>query len=649
MRSVPRGDLPRSAAVLCSLLLALASCASTPPASVGDTRPAPDSGTPAGPGGASALPAASGSPAIPAPLPPQSVPKPSAPSSATLAATTDGSALRIADPAELARGREERESIESSIVFGSPASLEKAIKLALSPKSMRPEDGAALAAIARAIYNLAYPSRDAAPPGEVDPAALSGNASALLSAIAEAAAGRVPAVPPAVAATSLGELIPALALFNRVSSDTARRAIESLDRFARLGIPSILPSVLRGVEAERNGDYQGALGLYRSALAIAPDAWIASLGMARALISLKRSSDALSALSPLAEAKSGIREFDRPYALALYASGRYEESAPYVARVLMVDPQDSRLVLIRAHLLVRAKSYQQARPLLDAYGTVDPSNRLYLLLRCLESEGMRSRDEALKWARRGLAAYPDDPELLVAASRVLFAGPASGSLEARTLAARAFDLTASGAPPLPDTGDFESGPALAAARAAAGVEAARLLLSDAVARYRWPEASRYLARIGPSFEDKALASRVMRKSKDPRALEYASEWYKASPGSEAAAEAYLRCLVDAGSDKAAQELIARILPGTIAQPYRSTLYYLQSRLQKSDEAALTLLRSALVENADNSEALAAVYDIQVRRKDYAKARFYLKQAIAISPDDPELEERLKALDAASPQ
>lgn len=644
MRRLSRGLVLR--VVAASLAIALGSCSTTP--SAGAPRPDPASGG-AGSGGAAALPAAPAAGQVPAPVPPQSAPKPSAPSSATLAATTDGSALRIADPAELARSREERESIEALIVFGSPSSLEKAIKQASSPKSMRREDGLALAAIAQAIYNVAYPSREAAQPVAADPTALSGNAGALLAAIAEAASGRVPAVPPSMAATSLGELIPALALFNRVSGDTARRAVEALDRFARLGIPSILPSVLRGVEAERNGDYQGALGLYRSALAIAPDAWIASLGMARALISMKRSSDALSALSPLAEAKSGIREFDRPYALALYASGRYEESAPYVARVLMADPQDSRLVLIRAHLLIREKAYQQARPLLDAYGTVDPSNRLYLLLRSLEAEGIRSRDEALKWARRGLAAYPDDPELLVTASRLLFAGPASGSLEARTLAARAFDLTASGSPTPPDTGDFESGPALAAARAAAGIEAARLLLSDAVARYRWTDASRYLARIGSGFEDKALAAKIMRKSKDPRAFEYASEWYKATPGSEAAAEAYLRCLVDAGADKTAQELIARILPGALTPKYRSTLYYLQSRLQKSDEAALTLLRSALVENADNAEALAAVYDIQMRRKDYAKARFYLKQAIAVSPDDPELEERLRALDAVAPQ
>ena len=46
---------------------------------------------------------------------------------------------------------------------------------------------------------------------------------------------------------------------------------------------------------------------------------------------------------------------------------------------------------------------------------------------------------------------------------------------------------------------------------------------------------------------------------------------------------------------------------------------------------------------------AAVSDIQLRRKDYAKARFYLKQAIATDANDPELEARQKQLDLLSAQ
>jgi tetratricopeptide (TPR) repeat protein len=560
-----------------------------------------------------------------------------------------GTALRTADPAALARGREEREAVETQIVFGSPSSLAKARELAAQATSIK-EDAAALDALAKGISALAYP--DAERPPAFDPPtqgpATSAATQALLAALNDAAAGRPTDTPADSAGTPLGELIPALVLFGSDSSEVARRAFDALDRFGRLGVPSIMPSLLRGIDSERHADWQGALQLYRSALAIAPDAWSATLGAGRALLALKRGADALAILEPLAGARSSLPAFDRPYALALYANGRYEDADPYVARVLTRDPQDSRFVLIRARLLVRGGAFQLALPLLDAYGTVDSSNRLYLLLRSLDAEGLRAHDEALKWARRGLASYPDDPELLAEASRLLFAGPAFGHEEARTLAQRVCNLVGPKTAAPADT-DFETGAAVLAAWNAAGVESARLLAIDAASRFKWADAAAYLARAGSALGDKALTARILRKSGDIKAeMDFATSWYRATPLSEDAEEAYLRALVDSGDEKSAQDAIARILPGVSTPALRSLLYFLQSRLQKSDEAALNLLHAALVENADNAEALAAVSDIQLRRKDYAKARFYLKQAIATDPGDPDLEARQTQLDAIYP-
>jgi tetratricopeptide (TPR) repeat protein len=638
--------LCRAVTILVALAV-LSSCASKPksvvpapkaaaqnPAAQSPATPnAPNAESPADvPGGGTALPVL-----------------PSAP-----AQESGGTALRTAEPAALARGREEREAIETAIVFGSPSSLSRARDLAAHSSALKPDDAAALGALALGVSALIYPESPAsaagASPGVPSDGGRpsSGAAQGLLKALGEVAAGRSPEIPADSAGSPLGELIPSLVLLASDSSDSARLALDALDRFARFGVPSIIPSIVRGVDAERRGDAQSALGLYRSVLAIAPDAWSATLGIGRTLLALKRSADALAALSPLVATHSGLPVFDRCYSLALYAGGRYSEAEPFVARVLTRDPQDSRLMLIRARFLVRDKSYSRALPLLDAYGTVDPSNRLYLLLRSLESEGLRARDEALKWARRGLAAYPDDPELLTVAARILFAGPAFGREEARILAARAVELAPPGAAAPPES-DSETGAVMLASRNAAGVEASRLLALDAAARFKWAEASAFLARAGTAFDDKALAARILRKSGNTRSsLDYASVWYKAEPRSDAAAEAYLRALVDSGDDKAAQDAIARLLPGTSSSPMRSILYFLQSKLQKSDEAALTLLRSALVENADNPEALAAVSDIQVRRKDYAKARFYLKQALAGDPGNPELQSRQKQLDALSP-
>ena len=638
------GKVRKAAAILVAILV-LASCATKPQIAQAKTGPS------------TVAPSATQVPGVSVPSPSEAAP---IPVSAAAPKPEEGTALKTADPADLSRGREEREAIEASIVFGSPSSLAHSRELASRASALKAEDAAALASIARGVAALVYPEASpvsssdfsAAAAKLVDPAAASaasGAAQGLLHALGDVSSGRFPGVSAENAGTSLGELIPALIVFTLDSSDSYRKAFDALDRFARLGVPSILPSLIRGIDAERHGDWQGALGLYRSALAIAPDAWTATLGSGRAFLALRRSADALSALESLVKAHSGLPSFDRSYALALYANGRYAEAEPYVARVLTRNPQDSQLVIVRARFLIRAKSYQQALPLLDAYGTVDPASRLYLLLRSLESEGLRSREEALKWARRGLAAYPDDPELLAIAARLLFAGPAFGHEEGRSLAARVCSLVVPGTS-APADSDSETGAVILASRNAAAVETSCLLARDAASRFKWSDAAAYLARAGSAFDDKATAALILRKSGSfSAALEYASSWYRAEPRSEAATEAYVRALADSGDEKAAQETIARVLPGASSPPLRSVLYCVQSRLQKSDEAALSLLRAALVEDADNAEALAAVSDIQLRRKDYPKARFYLKQAMAIDPGDPELEARQKKLEELSPQ
>jgi len=591
--------------------------------------------------------------------------------------------LKTAAPAMLARNKAARDRFEAEIAFGSPDSLAAARRSLESTKTFRPEERRDLSSLIDSIESLVYPNprlngglpRGAGASAAAASAASGGSTPAAtgppradsasaplpsmfapdLKLFAAAAAGQTLQPPAEVAGTALGELIPALAIFAADSREAARQAQNALDRFAQLGVPSILPDLALGVDAERRSDWQEALTRYRRVLYAAPDVWPATIGVGRALLALGRPISALAELEPHAAELDGIPSFMRAYGQALYENAYFAESSRYIAQVLVDDPQDSRLILIRAQLLVRDKAFRQAIPLLDAYGTVDPSNRLYLLLRCLAAEGMRSREEALRWARQGLGLYPDDPELLVAAARLLYDGPSSGYGEAHSLAVRAYELTTpnegSGAS-APAQGGTERSPLLAAARRAAGFEAARLLTVDAAAHYRWDLAAVYLHRalsLG-SFPDRALESTVLRRSGDwAAALAYADSWRRERPDSNEAAEAYLRALVGGGNDKAAQDLLARLLPNASSPAFRSTLYYLQSRLQKSDDAALALLRSALIENADNPEALAAMYDILFRRKDYNRARFYLRQALTLDPGNPELLRRQTELDAAAPR
>jgi len=543
-------------------------------------------------------------------------------------------------------GLDDRRAIEAALALASPSALSSAFARIESSTSLGDEDLKSYAWLGARIAAIVYPETASL---IVPPELRTGDelpSTPLAKTVVDAQAGR--ASEPPASSGALGQLLPALALFKSDTRETARRALDALERFESLGQSSALCPLARGLDAERRQDWAGALDYYAAALKLAPDAWPAALGMARSLVSLDRCPEALNLLADISgdEMRDTVRDSDvfrRVYAEALYDSGRYEDAEPVVARVLLDDPLDSHFVLIRAHLLIRAGSYQQAVPLLDAYGTVAPSNRLYLLLRARDAEGLKNREDALRWARRGLEAYPDDPELLVQASRLLFAQAAlarepqksQASDEGRGYAEKAFGLTGSAA---------EKG-------AGAGFEAARLLLYDAAARYDWAKAAVYLARaeagsLGP--DDRALVCLVHRKNGEwAESLELSKAWYRENPGVEAAAEAYARALVGSRQDRAAQDLIARLLSGKASSAFRSTLYYLESLLEKGEEASLVRLRSALVENADNGEALTAMFDIYYGRKDYQKARFYLKQALALSPADPELLRRERELQAAS--
>ena len=592
--------------------------------------------------------------------PPLAAPAPAAPSES-------GIALKTVDTSPAAKALEERAAIEAALVFGSPSSIARAFELISQVTALKSEEARSLAWIGAKMGIAVYPDTAAS----FVPADLRGSAEIpsdrLARTAADVLAGRAAEVPAQDAGKPLAEVLPALAVFRSDSRETARRALEALQRFERLGANSIFPSLIRALEAERRLAYAEALEGYQAVIAGAADCWPASLGAARTLLELKRPEEAATILDGLLKSIGETATLRKPLAQALYEADRFAEAESATARVLRDDPLDSRFMLMRAHILVRARSYQQALPLLDAYGTVDPSNRLFLLLRTISSEGLRNKDDALKWARRGLSAWPDDPELLCAAARILFSlppsvpgGPEAAKEEARGFAVRAAEMVNT----IPANETAAVGTAAAAgsaevpisalekrARNQAGAEAARLLVVDAVSRYDWAKATLYLnlARKAPGAEDRALVALVLRKSGDgAAALEHAAAWYADSPTSEAAIEAYIRALVLAKDEKTALDLIPRVLTGKATPGLRSTIAFLQSLLQKNEEVALGFLRSALVENAENAEALAAVYDIYYKRSDFQKARFYLKQALALQPADPDILRRARELEAATP-
>ena len=66
---------------------------------------------------------------------------------------------------------------------------------------------------------------------------------------------------------------------------------------------------------------------------------------------------------------------------------------------------------------------------------------------------------------------------------------------------------------------------------------------------------------------------------------------------------------------------------------KSYLFYRRSFLQLTEEKQLADLRSSLISNPRNSDALFRLYEVYYSKKDYKKAQYYLRQVVAINPND----------------
>ncbi len=530
-------------------------------------------------------------------------------------ATRPGTSLKPVSGA-LSEAQSSALRIEALLANGSPSAIQEAQALAQSSTALAKDEAASYAWVAYELARLVYPelvgtSSSAGTPPD----------SLLVKAFIDARNGRLSG---AVHAGPLYEMLPVLGVFRLKTPAVNSAALSAAERFSAYGITSALVQLAVGMALERSGDRAGPLAAFGQSMASASDCYPAALAKAKLLGDTGMAAEALTILSALPALVKETAAYRRAYAMALYSAGRWTEAMPLITAVLMDDPLDSRFMLIRAHLLMENKEYRQASPLLDAYAGVDPNDRLYLLLRArLSMEHNKDRGAALSALRRALERYPKDVDTLVYAAELLWAGNASERSEAVVFAGTALSLKPANERALKVllSADLASGDAKAAAARADAILAA-----------------------SPAFQDYSLLLRAYRQAgRLDDAAKMARSWLARDPVSEEANLAWLSLLIDRSEKSAASELVTRLLSGKGSSSYRSALYFQQSRLQTNDDAALASLRSALVENGMNLDALVATYDLYFKKGDLQRARFYLKQALTVAPDRPDLAMRRDAL------
>jgi tetratricopeptide (TPR) repeat protein len=413
-------------------------------------------------------------------------------------------------------------------------------------------------------------------------------------------------------------ILPFFSLGAEVDSQQLEAVIADLDTAGALRPDSLLPAFFRGTAYERAGRLGDAADEYRAAYAISSECYPARINLARVMRNSGNTAAAVSLLQEIIILYPDSAGARRELTVTLYVIRDWARAEPAVDELLQKDPRDGELLLMKARILIEKGQYSHVQAPLDAYSVINPNNRLYLFLRARhQAEGSRSRDSALNYLRSLIRLYPDDEEALIYAVRLLMESQRSADhLEGRELLSRLRQKNSS------------------------SVEVLSLSLRESINREDWREAQGYLNRIltvRRNVQDLIDGFYIENGLGNfTRSLSFAKELFDRDNGNLEYALIYISALIDNGNRNDASALAESYIALAANGPNKSRLYYQRSRLQENEETALGDLRSSLFEDPRNLQALISMFEIYNDKREERRAVYYLKQALAIAPENPRL-------------
>ena len=424
--------------------------------------------------------------------------------------------------------------------------------------------------------------------------------------------------PPANSTDFFEYILPFLSVTNETPAQTITNITNDLVKAGVMRPQSVLPPYLLGLVCEHSSQYDEAAAYFQQAYDISNECYPALIGIARVLRLSGRNEEAAAISSDLVIRYPDSLEIKKQLAITLYDNRDWSRAGPAVDEILQNDPRDGDFILMKAHILIEQGLFNQAQPPLETYSSIDPNNRLYLFLRArVQFEGNRNRDSALNYLRSIIRNNNEDEEVLIYAARLL--------MESQRAA---------------DQAEGREYLELLQKTSGASVTVLGLSLRDAVSRENWQEAQGFLNRIlsvRRGVQDLIDAYTVERGlGNNTRALTYARELYDRDTSNNDYAAVYISALIDNGRRDEASRMLERGLNAPIGAAVKSRFFFLRSRIQANEEAALGDLRSSLFEDPRNLEALIAMFEIYHRRREERRAVYYQRQALAIAPENPRI-------------
>lgn len=312
-------------------------------------------------------------------------------------------------------------------------------------------------------------------------------------------------------------------------------------------------------------------------------------------------------------------------AYSAFARRDFAGAEQFVARVLQQTPNNLEFVLFRAKILVEKNDYIRAVSLLDVYARQNDTSIDYLILRAkVQLEWNKNIASATQTVEKALQLYPENTDAL------MFAAKISAESDSPVAGKYADELAAKILEKNPESR-----------------EAMSYALSGLVQRENWRAAYDIAVKLiaYPDVSAAVIGSYVevcLKLNKKSEAFEYAKKMQLQYPDDETVLQSYILAYSQTGSRDVVMKYIDSIM-NTSSAKMKSYLYYRRSFLQLSEDNALADLRSSLISNPRNSEALFRLYEVYYSKDDYRKAQYYLRQVVSIKPNDSSIRKLNEAL------
>ena len=546
--------------------------------------------------------------------------------SAETAATQETTEVTVSsDSIKLPSGKGRRtyfskisDSVMTQVYNGSPDSLRAAISELRQKKGDYDETEKVLVYIVSGIMNTAWPAEkitwDIPSVSSENP--YIGALESVKQGVFDSSTGNT---------DFLSTLLPAMVILNASADSSVYGPCENALKAVMAECPdSVLVNYLLAVLYEKQSKYEDAERLYSVAYNGSSKNEQICISYARILRLNGNLSQASSVLGNLSGTSNDI-EILKQNAYIAFDSGDFDAAELYVARVLQQNPNNLEFLLFRAKILIEKKDFIHAVSLLDMYARQDSSSIDYLILRAkVQLDWSKNTAAATETVEKALQIYPENIDLLMFAARISSEtdSPVAGKY-ADELAAKVLE------------------------KKPGNQEAMIYALDGLMQRENWQQAYTVSKTL---IAGEKVSAEVVEKyvnvclmlGKNNEAYEYAKSRFDANLQDEVLLQAYILAYSKVGSRDAVLKYIDSLMNGSSAK-IKSYLFYRRSFLQLTEEKQLADLRSSLISNPRNSDALFRLYEVYYGKKDYKKAQYYLRQVVAINPNDSSVKKLNEAL------